>query len=213
MRGKGSLVLAGYVWVSHTEDSVYEPQRQNLSAAGVLEEHIFEDLAQGRKQDRPALRDCLHRLNRGDTLVVWRLDRLAGTRADLLMVLEELAQRGIAIKVLEEKGAMVSSERVPLPVVVDLFSAFIAFEADILRVRTAETHDRARSQGKQVGGRRKMTGEMLRQAIAAMADPEVSATQVAQELGITRATLYRYLNGDGTPKPAARELLEEEKSE
>ena len=201
----------GYALVLDADPkAVQAQQRRMLAAAGVDAEHLYEDSTSSRQGERPGLQACLSALQAGDTLVIWHLDRLVTSRAQLIDVLQELWRRNIGLKVLAGKGDILDSAHINLKVVIDLIEAISELESAIIGERTAEALAVARARGQSLGAQRKMTVAMLRKARAALADSNASATQIAENLGITRATLYNYLNGDGSLKPAGERLLAEE---
>lgn len=203
-------MLIGYLWAS-TADSqdCYDQQHQALLRAGVAESQICADI-NCLRQERPELQRCLQALGSEDTLVVWRLERLVNSRAHLVEVLTDLGLRGIGLKVLMGQGAVIDTDQMDLQVIVQVLEALTELENQIVREATIEGLAAARARGQALGPRRKMTAEMVRQAMANMTDSSLSASQIAEKLGVTRATLYNYLNGDGSPKPAALKLLQPE---
>ncbi|MEM6868761.1 MAG: recombinase family protein [Cyanobacteria bacterium P01_C01_bin.121] len=203
-------MLFGYVWVANRDDhELRDRQNQALLKAGVAATAVYEDLGCVR-QHRPELLRCLQTVQTGDTLVVWRLERLADGRSHLGQLLQDFGQRNIGLKVLAGRGAVIDTTEISLQVVQDILEALTELENQIVRETTVEGLAAARARGQTLGPRRKVTAEMLRQAMKAMTNSDSSATQIAEDLGITRATLYNYLNGDGSPKPSALKLLQEE---
>lgn len=201
----------GYVLVLDADShELSEQQYQALYAADVTVENIYEDKTHTRQDARPELQLCLSNLRVGDVLVVWQLDRLAKSRVHLLEVLENLWQRGIGLQVLIGQGAVIDTTQIGLKFVIDIIGALSALEATIVSESTTAGLAAARAKGQQLGAQRKMTAAMLQQAIDAITNSNASFTQIASDLGITRATLYNYLNGDGSPKPIALKILQEE---
>jgi len=92
--------------------------------------------------------------------------------------------------------------------VFSLFAALAEFEAELIRERTRAGLAAARARGRQGGRPRKMTPQVLQMAAAAMADPNTKIDDLAASLNMTRVTLYRYLNGDGTLKESGQRLLD-----
>src|SRR5262244_3716234 len=97
-------MLVGYMRVS-TQEQKFDVQHDALLAAGVAERYVYEDVASGAKQARPGLAACLKALHPGDTLVVWKLDRLARSSLHLLEIVQELQGRQIGLRILEGAGA------------------------------------------------------------------------------------------------------------
>jgi len=202
-------MLIGYMRVSKRDGSqVLDLQRDALAAAGVDASRIYADLASGRQDDRPGLSSCLKALQPGNTLVVWKLDRLGRDLQHLVGLVDLLNQRQVGLKVLASAGAQVDTTTANGRLVFGIFAALAEFEAALIRERTHAGLTAARARGR-VGGRpRKMTATALTMAMTALAEPRTAATEVAQRLGITTTTLYTYVNGDGSPKAAGQRVLE-----
>jgi DNA invertase Pin-like site-specific DNA recombinase len=199
-------VLIGYVRVSKSDGTqTLEPQRDVLLAAGVPPERIYEDLASGRSDARPGLTACLKALQPGNTLVLWKLDRLGRDLRHLVNTVEDLRVRGVGLKVLAGAGAQIDTTTANGRLAFGIFAAFAEFERELIAERT---HAAARARGRMGGRPRKMDRATLTMAMAAMADPKAVAAEVAKRLGITTTTLYVYLNGDGSPKAAGQALLD-----
>jgi len=183
-------------------------QHDALTEAGVDASRIYEDLASGRHDDRPGLTTCLKALQPGNTLVVWKLDRLGRNLKHLVGLVDLLHQRQVGLKVLASAGAQMDTTTANGRLVFGIFAALAEFEAALIRERTQAGLTAARARGR-VGGRpRKMTATVLTMAMTALAEPRNAAKEVAQRLGITTTTLYTYVNGDGSPKAAGQHLLD-----
>jgi len=184
----------GYARVS-TQDQKPELQIDALKAAGC--DRIFEEKASGAKRDRPELRAALDYLREGDTLVVWKLDRLARSMKQLIETAEMLDARKIGLRSLTENiDTTTSGGRL----VFHLFGALAEFERSIIRERTTAGLTAARARGR-VGGRPKSLGESdLAVARALLADPKITTKEVAERLGVSVSTLYKHI-------PAARAVL------
>ena len=202
-------MLVGYMRVSKSDGSqVLDLQRDALLAAGVIPERMYEDLASGRKDDRPGLAACLKALQPDNTLVVWKLDRLGRDLKHLVNTVDELSQRGVGLKVLAGAGAQIDTTTANGRLVFSIFAALAEFETELIRERTMAGLAAARARGRLGGRPRKMTKETLTMAMVAMANPDSNASEVAQRLGITTTTLYAYVNGDGSVKEIGQRLLE-----
>jgi DNA invertase Pin-like site-specific DNA recombinase len=198
----------GYMRVSKSDGTqAVDLQRDALLAAGVAPERLYEDFASGRKDDRPGLRACLKALQPGNTLVVWKLDRLGRDLKHLVTLMAELHQREVGFKVLTGTGAQIDTTTANGRLVFGIFAALAEFEAELIRERTRAGLAAARARGRLGGRPRKMTKDALRMAMAAMADPKAKACDVARRLGITTTTLYEYVNGDGSLKQAGQVVL------
>jgi DNA invertase Pin-like site-specific DNA recombinase len=201
-------MLIGYMRVSKSDGSqTVDLQRDALVAAGVATERLYEDRASGRQDDRPGLTACLKALQPGNTLVVWKLDRLGRDLKHLISVVETLRQRQVGFKVLAGTGAQIDTTTANGRLVFGIFAALAEFEAELIRERTRAGLAAARARGRLGGRPRKMTQATLRMAMAALAAPQSKAREIARRLGMTTTTLYEYVNGDGSLKPAGHALL------
>ena len=177
--------LVGYARVS-TGDQSAEAQVVQLQAAGV--ERVWTETASGALRERPVLEQLLGQvLQRGDTLVVVRLDRLGRSLRHLLEVVDTLTSAGVGLKSLHESiDTTTPSGRMVLSV----FGALAEFERELIRERTAAGLAAARAQGR-VGGRpRTLTAEHDEQIRALHAQGN-TPTQIARIMRVSRATVYR----------------------
>ncbi len=184
-------MLIGYARVS-TQDQDPRMQVDALKDAGC--ERVFQEKASGAQRDRPELRSAIDYAREGDTIVVWKLDRLARSLKQLIETVEGLEARGIGFKSVTETIDTTSPGG---KLVFTIFAGLAEFERSIIRERTRAGLDAARSRGR-VGGRpRSVSEEDIAAAKAMLQDPEITVRSVAQRIGCSEATLYRYL-------PAAR---------
>jgi DNA invertase Pin-like site-specific DNA recombinase len=201
-------MLIGYMRVSKSDGTqALDLQHDALLAVGVAPERIYADRASGRKDDRPGLATCLKALQPGDTLVVWKLDRLGRNLQHLVGVVEELQQRQVGFKVLAAAGVQIDTTTANGRLVFGIFAALAEFEAELIRERTRAGLAAARARGRRGGRPRKMTKETLRTAMAAMSGQTTSARAVARRLGVPTTTLYMYVNRDGSLKQAGQALF------
>lgn len=184
------------------------PQRDALLAAGVEPDRIYEDLASGRLDARPGLLECLKSLQPGNTLVIWKLDRLGRNLRHLITTAEALRERGVGLKVLAGAGAQIDTTTANGRLAFGIFAAFAEFERELIVERTQAGIVAARARGRLGGRPRKMDRTTLSMAMTAMSDRNAVAKEVARRLGITTTTLYAYVNGDGSPKAAGQALLD-----
>lgn len=202
-------MLIGYIRVSKSDGTqTLVPQRDALLAAGVEADRIYEDLASGRHDARPGLMACLKSLQPGNTLVIWKLDRLGRDLRHLVTTAESLRQRGIGLKVLAGAGAQIDTGTANGRLAFGIFAAFAEFERELIVERTQAGIAAARARGRRGGRPRKMDRTTLTMAMTAMSDRNAVAKEVARRLGITTTTLYAYVNGDGSPKAAGQALLD-----
>lgn len=202
-------MLVGYARVSKNDGSqTLIPQRDALIAAGIDPSRIYEDLASGRKDDRPGLSSCIKALQPGNTLVVWKLDRLGRDLKHLVTMVDELRTRGVGLKVLSGAGAQIDTTTSNGRLFFGIFAALAEFERELIAERTHAGLVAARARGRKGGRPRKMDRSTLMMAMSAMADPKANAAEVARRLNMTTTTLYAYVNGDGSAKQAGQLILD-----
>jgi len=201
-------MLIGYMRVSKSDGTqTLDLQHDALLAAGVTPERLYTDRASGRQDDRPGLATCLQALQPGDTLVVWKLDRLGRNLTHLISVVDDLQQRQVGFKVLAGAGVQIDTTTANGRLVFGIFAALAEFEAELIRERTRAGLAAARARGRRGGRPRKITKAVLRMAMAALSDQTTSARAVARRLGVPTTTLYMYVNRDGSLKQAGQALL------
>jgi len=200
--------LIGYARVSKADGSqVHDLQRDALEQAGVESRNIYEDAASGKKEDRPGLTACLKALRRGDTLVVWKLDRLGRDLRHLVNLVDDLTKRNIGLKVLAGEGASIDTSTANGRLVFGIFAALAEFERALIIERTKAGLAAARARGRHGGAPFKMTSAKLRLAQAAMGQSETKVADLCVELGITRQTLYRFVGPKGELRADGERLL------
>lgn len=201
-------MLIGYMRVSKIDGSqTTDLQRDGLLAAGVSPVHLYEDHASGKIEDRPGLLNCLKALREGDTLVVWKLDRLGRDLHHLINTVHDLTGRGVGLKVLTGHGAAIDTTTAAGKLVFGIFAALAEFERELISERTCAGLASARARGRKGGRPFKMTTAKLRLAMAAMGKPETRVGELCKELGITRQTLYRHISPAGELRPDGKKLL------
>jgi DNA invertase Pin-like site-specific DNA recombinase len=183
--------LIGYARVS-TADQDLQLQLEALQHAGCRDDQIFRDIASGAHTARPGLEACLHALAPGDTLVVWRLDRLGRSMVHLVMVIEELLRRQVGFRSLCD-GA-IDTTTASGELVFHLFSALAQFERRLIQERTRAGLIAARARGKH-GGRQPLRPDDPRVRMASMmyGDPRLTVPEICRTLRISPATFYRYV--------------------
>jgi DNA invertase Pin-like site-specific DNA recombinase len=184
-------MLIGYARVS-TVDQNLALQRDALTEVGC--QRIFTEQMSGAVTDRPALHDALEFARSGDTLIVWKLDRLARSMKQLIETVENLRLRGIGFRSLTEALDTTTAQG---RLVFHMFGALAEFERSLIRERTQAGLAAARRAGRTGGRPPKLTEDDLDVARALLANPDIGVTQIAHRLGVSPATLYRYI-------PAAR---------
>ncbi len=162
-------MLVGYARVSKADGSqTTDPQRDALLEAGVDDERLYEDRATGRRDDRPGLAACLKSLRAGDTLVVWKLDRLGRDLHHLVNTVHDLTARGIGLKVLTGQGAAIDTTTAAGKLVFGIFAALAEFQRELLSERTIAGLASARARGRTGGRPFTMTPAKVRLATVSM---------------------------------------------
>ncbi len=191
-------MLVGYARVSKADGSqVLDLQRDALLDAGVPPERIYHDEASGKREDRPGLLACLKALRAGDLLVVWKLDRLGRDLRHLVNTVQDLAERGIGFKVLVGQGTEIDTTTASGKLIFGIFAALAEFERELIRERTKAGLAAARARGRKGGRRFDLTKTQVRLAQAAMQNRDTKVSELCEELGVTRSTLYRYVGPHG----------------
>ena len=201
-------MLIGYMRVSKADGSQStDLQRDALLAAGVDQAQLYEDQASGKREDRPGLTSCLKALREGDTLMVWKLDRLGRNLRHLINTVHDLTARGVGLKVLTGQGAAIDTTSAAGKLVFGIFAALAEFERELISERTVAGLASARARGRKGGRPFKMTAAKLRLAMASMGQPETKVGELCAEMNITRQTLYRHVSPKGELRPDGLKLL------
>jgi DNA invertase Pin-like site-specific DNA recombinase len=181
--------LVGYARVS-THDQTTDLQLDALAKAGCS--RVFSESSSGAQRDRPELARALDYVRPGDTLVVWKLDRLARSIKQLIETVECLQGKGIGFRSLTES---IDTTTAGGKLVFHIFSALAEFERAMIRELTQAGLAAARARGR-VGGRPRSLGvKDVEVAKTLLANPDITVEAVAARLGVAPATLYRYLPG------------------
>jgi len=201
-------MLLGYVRVSKSDGSQnLDLQKDALEAYGVEKENIYSDYASGKLDDRPDLQACLKALRTGDTLVVWKLDRLGRNLQHLISIVDELQNRNIGFKVLTGQGADIDTNTANGRLIFSIFASLAEYERELISERTKAGLASARARGRKGGRKFKMTSTKLQLAQAAMKESETKISDLCKELGITRQTLYRHVDPKGELRSDAYKLI------
>jgi DNA invertase Pin-like site-specific DNA recombinase len=180
-------MLIGYARIS-TDDQKLDLQKDALTQAGCS--RIYEDCVSGSKSDRPGLIKALVAARTGDTLIVWRLDRLARSLEDLIEIMGVLADKGIELQSLAEAITTASSTG---KLIFHIFGALAEFERALIRERTQAGLQAARARGRK-GGRPKALNPQKRQlAIKLYNERQHTIKEICSLMGISKPTLYKYL--------------------
>jgi len=175
----------GYARVS-TDEQTTDPQIDALKAHGC--ETIYSENASGKNTDRHELENCLKALREGDSLTVWRLDRLGRNLADLVRIVNDLEAQGIGFSSLTES---IDTTTPAGKLVFHVFAALAEFERNLIRERTMAGLKAARARGKSSGRPSKLTGKNLALAKSLMGNRLNKVDDIAERFGVSRATLYR----------------------
>ena len=201
-------MLIGYARVSKADGSqITDLQRDALLAEGVKEEYVYQDHASGKRDDRPGLKNCLKALRDGDTLIVWKLDRLGRDLHHLVNTVHDLTEKNIGLKVLTGHGAAIDTTTAAGKLVFGIFAALSEFEGEMIKERTLAGMASARARGRQGGRPYKMTQAKLRLAMASLGQLETKIGPLCEELGITKQTLYRHVSPTGELREDGKKLL------
>jgi len=190
-------MLIGYARVS-TEDQKLDLQRDALLAAGC--DKIFDEKVSAARGLMPSRQELLDYCRPGDVAVVWRLDRLGRSLRDLVDVVNLLGQRGVALRSLHES---IDTTTPAGKLTFHIFAALAEFEAAVVRDRTRAGLLAARLRGVKLGRPRSLSPQQVEMARSMMQNPNLSARQVAEQLGVHRSTLYRSLQAQQADLGAA----------
>ena len=183
----------GYARVSTAEQHL-DLQVDALKAAGCY--RVWTDTASGARADRPQLEQVLDQLRPGDTLVVWKLDRLGRSLRHLVDTVAGLAERGVGFRSLQES---IDTTTAGGRLVFHVFCALAEFERDLIRERTAAGLAAARARGRKGGRRPVMTPDKIAAARELYGSRQYTVAAIAKTLGVSRASIYRHLPAAAAP--------------
>ena len=191
----------GYARVS-TKDQVLNLQMDALKTAGCHK--IFYEIAKGARADRPEWLKLLEEIQKGDTLIVWKLDRMGRSLHHLIKVVNDLIAKGVDIISIQDPLNTTSAQG---RLIFNMFASLAEFEKDLIRERTMAGLKSARARGR-MGGRPKGLSEKAKKAActaeALYLQNELKTDDIAEQLGISKTTLYKYLRARnvqiGTPQ-------------
>jgi DNA invertase Pin-like site-specific DNA recombinase len=188
--GKKRSNKVGYARVSTGEQNI-QMQIDALQEAGCIK--IFQDIASGAKSKRDGLEAALSYTRPGDTLVVWKLDRLGRSMKHLIEIMNELESHEISFCSLQEG---MDTTSIGGKLIFHVFSALADFERSLIKERTQTGLKSARVRGRFGGRPKKLNEKQVAMAKSLMADPSNTVKDVCKTLGIGKSTLYRYLESD-----------------
>jgi DNA invertase Pin-like site-specific DNA recombinase len=185
-------MLVGYARVSTAEQSI-DLQSDALRHAGC--EQVVSEIASGARADRTGLEQALGYVRQGDTLVVWKLDRLGRSLAHLIEVVRDLERRGVGFRSLQES---IDTTTPGGKLIFHVFGALAEFERDLIRERTSAGLVAARARGRHGGRPRTLTDRQVSLGRAMLRDRTATVAEVCTALSCSKTTLYRALRNEPT---------------
>ena len=187
MVGRMASMVYGYARVS-TGDQTTNLQQDALEKAGC--DRIFTDVASGAKAHRPELDHMLDLLREGDTVVVWKLDRLGRSMRNLVDLMTAFDQRGVQFRSLTES---IDTSTPGGTLVFNIFGSLAQFERDLIRERTRAGLEAARARGRKGGRPAKLDEKQVKEVRRLYGSRTVTVEQIAAMMGVGRSTIYRCL--------------------
>ena len=191
-------LLLGYARVSKSEDQENHPA--NPRARGGRMKKIFEEAASGGRWDRPELHRLLDQFRAGDTLVVWKLDRLSRSLKDLLVILERIEAAGGKFRSLTES---IDTSGPAGRMMMHMLGFFAEFEREMIHKRTRAGLREARIQGCVPGRKPKVTAEQRKEIVDAVSSGRKTAAEMARLFKIHRGTISRFISKARADQKAA----------
>ncbi len=181
-------MIFGYCRVSKGEDQTSKLQLQAMQTATV--EKIFDEVGSGGRWNRPILHKMIEQLREGDTVVVWKLDRLSRSLKDLLVIMEQINKAGAGFRSLTES---IDTTTPAGRMMMQMVGSFAEFEREMIRERTKAGLDAARKEGR-IGGRRQiLTENQRRDVIDNVVSERKSGAQMARLYNVSEATVSRVI--------------------
>jgi len=177
----------GYARVS-TDDQSLDLQFDALHRAGIADDRLYSDTASGKDAERKELAACLKALREGDTLVVWRLDRMGRSLPDLVRIVGELERKGVGFESLTEK---IETGSATGKLVFHVFAALAEFERNLIRERTQAGLAAARARGRHGGRKPKLDAQQIKEIKQLMSDPTIPVSVIAKRYKVSRTTIYK----------------------
>jgi len=181
-------LIIGYARVS-TNDQDTSLQLDALKAAGA--ERVYQESASGALRERPELNKCIDAMREGDTLIVWKLDRLGRSLPNLVEIISGLEEKGTGFRSLTEA---IDTTNAGGKLVFHIFAALADFERSLIQERTRAGLAAARARGRKGGRPRALKKDQVKKAKAMLSDSMITKTEVAKHFGVTRMTLNKALN-------------------
>jgi DNA invertase Pin-like site-specific DNA recombinase len=193
----------GYARVS-TADQDPQLQLDALAAEDCLK--IYKDVSTGTKADRPQWQACLDDLRPGDTLIIWKIDRLGRSLRDLVDIVSALEARGVGVKSLT--NGIVDTTTAHGKLVFGMFALMAEYEAALIKERTLAGLAAARARGRTGGRKPKMTSALINKAQRMYDSRQFTMTEIAASCAVTPMTIYRHIRTDNArtrpPEPSSR---------
>ena len=196
----------GYMRVS-THDQTTDLQQDALIKAGVDPEWIYADTGSGAKKDLPGWRDCNKVLRVGDTLIIWRLDRLGRSLQHLVQIVDDLTRREVGLRILEGQGSNIDTNTSEGRMMFNLFAVLAEYERNLISERTRAGLAAARARGRMGGRPQALTRTQVLGLASAMKDRAAKPRELARELGISIPTLYNYVSATGELRKSGLKVL------
>lgn len=181
------MAIIGYIRVS-TDTQDMALQRDALESIGC--DKIFEEVISGAKKERPQLEKCFDYLREGDTLTVWRLDRLGRSLKDLIEIVNRLHEQGIAFKSITEHIDTTSAGG---KLVFHIFGAMAEFERNIISERTTAGLEAARKRGRVGGRKRKLSDTQITLMKEMYNSKKHSLSEIGKAFGVSKGTVYTWV--------------------
>nr|DAW95160.1 MAG TPA: gamma delta Resolvase, site specific recombination [Bacteriophage sp.] len=205
---ENNSIKIGYARVSKSDGSQrLDLQKDALKNMGVEESRIYEDYASGKKDARPGLEACLKALRPGDTLVVWKLDRLGRNLEHLNKICNFLNKNHIALIVLTSSQGPIDTRTPTGKLIFHLFGLFAEYERDLICERVKAGLEAARARG-HCGGRRHALNKLqLEVLLESIKNKNFSMRDIAEQFNISTRTLYNYVSPNGELRETSKRLL------
>ncbi|WP_348264323.1 recombinase family protein [Telmatobacter sp. DSM 110680] len=198
--------VIGYVRVSTLEQNTGRQREQ------MKDEHlddVYEDHISGKSLERPELDRLRRHVRKGDTVVVYSMDRLARNLRDLRNLVDELTDRGIVVRFLKEHLEFTGEPNSTAKLMLNIMGAVAEFERELILERQREGIALAKAEGKYKGGKFKLSAAKVRELNNRASAGNISKAALAREFGISRETLYQYLKADTSAKESVSKLSNE----
>lgn len=198
----------GYVRVSKCDGShVLDLQDDAMRALDIDPSNIYYDCLSGKKDNRPGLDACLKALRSGDTLVVWKLDRLGRNLTHLVSTVRGLNDRGVGLKVIGGQWADIDTNTAAGPIIFGIFSALAEFERELNREQILAGLSEAHAKGKKSGRKHQLSKSQVLLAQTEMQKADTSVAHLCRELGVSRQTIYRYVSPSGELRDYGKQVI------